>query len=144
MSKLILIFTLGILSIGAFAGSTVCSGKDLYYSDVRFDMGMRPPIGYKIGHRTIVFQGKVLVRHDLIMNSFPGQVTGGLMLPAKSYVINLAHDDIEVIHTSGNTIGGSKVFKTMATLVKNPLPGQEDNVIANEPVICENKWAMVP
>jgi len=135
MSKFLLLLTLSIISVGAFAGSTVCSSKELYYSDVTFDMGIMPPPGHHMGHRTIVHKGKVLVRKEKLN-------LGGS--PVQTHLVNLNFDDMKIIATTGNMIGGSRVYRTTAELVHQPFPASEKKVIAIVPVTCEDTWAMVP
>ena len=134
MSKLIIL--LSLISASVFAGSTVCSNGDIYYSDVQFDMGILPPPGYVLGHLTIVHKQKVLVKTTKLND------LGGYLHP--THFIEFDNNSMVTLDEAGNSTAGSKIYKINAKLIEAPFPTSSQKVIAHGSLVCEKKWAMVP
>lgn len=132
----IILSTLALVLVGftANAGSTVCAGKTMYYSDVNADMGFRPPAGMIIGTLTIVADGEVLLKRD--------EMVGGGQYSINEYSVDLSEDAV-LIKATGNQFSGTNLFETTATLYKVNSKKQSEKIeIKSEPVVCKKTWRM--
>lgn len=135
MKHLILVLSI-FGTFSAYAGSTVCAGPTLYYSDVVQDLGAQPMPGTVIGKTVVVYDGETLVNEE--------RIAGLGMYKPHSHTVQFEGSPV-VVEDEGNRTAGYVTFYQMAVLYKtdeaNPATGEE---VAREGVVCRTRWAMVP
>jgi hypothetical protein len=125
-------FTLAILvatifSSVAYAGTTICSGKLIHYLNDRYDYGMVPPVGHKIGEMFISIRGKLILDEEFIM--------GGDHVEATNIHIEETGKRIAV-SSSGNRSAGTSIYYVIMQVIDGTalLP------LAKEMVLCRTGW----
>lgn len=132
MKSLLLIAVVSILGLAAQAGTEVCAGKTLYFSNIRADLGIQPPQGYQIGSLTIVSNAKVLVNQKTIV---------GAKTSAAKFAVDMV--DEQVISSEGNMWKGSSISKKTAILYKrNTADGSLEDEVSRDDVLCQKTWRM--
>ena len=134
--KYILALLLPMVFSAAAGATTICSGPNLYYSNIIHKFGMQPPAGMETGKTVIVFNGEVLVNET----HYAG--LGGYTSP--DYLVGFDGERL-VLNSTGNAVAGSITFEQVAVLNKvNPLNFGDVEELAREYVVCKTDWAHHP
>ena len=127
---------LGLIFSAAANASTVCSGPNLYYSNIVHKFGMQPPPGMETGKTVIVYNGEVLVNET----HYAG--LGGYSSP--DYLVGFDGERV-VLNSTGNSVRGSMTYEQTAVLNKvNPVNFGDVVELAREYVVCKIDWAHHP
>ncbi len=130
VSLLTALFVVSVFSSSVFATSTVCSSEQLYFSDIKKDLGMQPLPGTVLGTRVIVYERKILVNHEFIKGLGQG--------PLIPYQVELKGEEDVLEETGDARRAGSRTFKQKAVLSKMILSKAQK--IASEEVVCKSTW----
>jgi hypothetical protein len=133
-----LILALSILSaVPAMGSSTICAGDGVYYSSTRADFGTPPPPGRVIGTYTLVYDGAVLEKYEIVSNL--GQ-----------FHVNQFDVEIkkkEVLKTEGPMVNRTTIYRASLTITKangglQELPNGVESIV--EDVICRQIQRFLP
>jgi hypothetical protein len=136
MKNTLVLTVIGLLSLSAQAGSTVCAGPNLYYSSVHADYGTKPPTGAFLGSFNLVFKGQILVSEKYLV--------GENKQSDNTYSVEFSEG--EVVATDGNIKLGSQISKKTATIYSykvTPDVPSELEVVGTEEVTCTKSWKMM-
>lgn len=136
MKKLLLLIVSGIVSTTGFASSTVCSGEQLYSSNVRFDSGIAPYPGKVTGTHVIVYDRKILLSYDTVEGLHPHGVA--------PYQVRF-EGPRDILAEDLGRAETKRVFSVMAVVERvDPMTHKFIEEVGREQVVCREHFKFVP